>query len=243
MKANPTNAVRKRSLWRRILRGVALVILAWVALCVLSVALLRFIPPLTSAYMIERHGRALVHGEPNFTLHYNWVPWKQISAQLPIALIAAEDQKFPYHHGFDVAAIQDALADAEQGDRLRGASTISQQTAKNLFLWGGRSYVRKGMEAWFTVLIEALWSKQRILEVYCNIIEFGDGVYGAAAASERYFGEPPSRLSAHQAALLAAVLPNPVRLHVDRPSAYVQRRAAWIERQARQLGGPAYLPQ
>ena len=119
---------------------------------------------------------------------------------------------------------------------------ISQQVAKNLFLWNGRSFVRKGLEAYFTVLIEALWPKRRILEVYLNIAEFGPGIYGAGAASERFFHTSPARLTAAQAALLAAVLPNPTRLRVDRPSAYVQRRAAWIQRQARQLGGAGYLP-
>ena len=156
-------------------------------------------------------------------------------------MVASEDQKFPFHHGFDVSAIRDAIADADQGKRLRGASTISQQTAKNLFLWGGRSFVRKGLEAWFTVLIEVTWPKQRILEVYVNIAELGNGIYGVGAASQRYFGVPASRLDAHQAALMAAVLPNPRRLHVDHPSAYVQRRAQWIEQQMQQLGGTAYV--
>ena len=124
---------------------------------------------------------------------------------------------------------------------MRGASTISQQTAKNLFLWNGRSFVRKAIEAYFTVLIEATWPKRRILEVYANIAELGDGIYGVEAASQAFFGEHASQLSAHQAALLAAVLPDPRRLHADRPSPYVQRRAAWIERQMAQLGGVSYV--
>ena len=156
-------------------------------------------------------------------------------------MVAAEDQKFPHHRGFDVEAIQDAMAEADDGARMRGASTISQQVAKNLFLWSGRSFVRKGFEVWFTVWIEALWPKRRIIEVYLNIAEFGDGVYGAHAASERYFRIAPSALDAQQAALLAAVLPNPRKLHAQNPSAYVQRRAAWIQRQMRQLGGTDYL--
>ncbi|HSX63083.1 MAG TPA: monofunctional biosynthetic peptidoglycan transglycosylase, partial [Tahibacter sp.] len=164
-----------------------------------------------------------------------------VSPALPIALVAAEDQKFPLHHGFDVEAIRDAIEDAEDGERLRGASTISQQTAKNLFLWNGRSFVRKGLEAYFTVLIELCWPKQRIIEVYLNVAEFGDGIYGAAAASDVFFHKTPGALTPRESALLAAVLPNPRRLRVDKPSAYVQRRSAWIERQARQLGGPAYL--
>jgi monofunctional biosynthetic peptidoglycan transglycosylase len=164
-----------------------------------------------------------------------------VSPYVPLAMVAGEDQKFPFHHGFDVDAIQDAIDAADDGKRLRGASTISQQTAKNLFLWNGRSFVRKGLEAYFTVLIELTWPKQRILEVYMNIAELGDGIYGVGAASDAYFGAPPSRLSAGQAARLAAVLPSPRRFRVDRPSAYVQRRASWIQQQMGQLGGPGYL--
>ncbi|MGA9421536.1 MAG: monofunctional biosynthetic peptidoglycan transglycosylase [Rhodanobacteraceae bacterium] len=215
---------------------------SWVVLSILAVGVLRFVPPPTSAVMLERWLAAQMHGEKSFHLHYQWIAWRQLSRQLPLAVIAAEDQKFPFHHGFDVAAIHDALADADAGERLRGASTISQQVAKNLFLWSGRSFVRKGLEAWYTVLLEALWPKRRIVEVYCNIAEFGDGIYGAGAASERFFHEPAERIDAYQAALMAAVLPNPRRLHIDRPSAYVQRRANWIERQTEQLGGISYVP-
>jgi monofunctional glycosyltransferase len=233
---------RKRSLARRLLRWLMLAIGAWFVLGVLAVLVLRFVPPVTSAFMIERWISATLSGQRDFSLHYRWTPWDKVSKQLPVALIAAEDQKFPFHHGFDIDAIQDAIADAEDGDRLRGASTISQQVAKNLFLWNGRSFVRKGLEAYFTVLIETLWPKRRIIEVYLNIAEFGDGIYGAAAAGERYFHKSPAQLDARESALLAAVLPNPRRYRVDRPSNYVQQRAAWIQRQASQLGGAAYLP-
>lgn len=212
-----------RSLFRRALRWLLIAIGAGIAV------------------MIEDWIFARVEGQP-FALHYRWTPWDKVSSALPIALVAAEDQKFPTHHGFDIEAIQTALSDAEDGERLRGASTISQQVAKNLFLWNGRSFVRKGLEAWFTVLIETLWPKRRILEMYLNIAEFGEGTYGVGAASERYFSIAPSKLDARQAALLAAVLPNPRRFRVERPSAYVLRRAAWIQRQVEQLGGPAYLP-
>jgi monofunctional biosynthetic peptidoglycan transglycosylase len=227
---------------RRIVRWLAIAAGAWIALSVFAVTTMRFVHPVTSAFMVERRISALVSGERGFSLQYRWTPWDRVSKQLPIALVAAEDQKFPFHHGFDVEAIQDAIADAEEGDRLRGASTISQQVAKNLFLWSGRSFVRKGLEAYFTVLIEALWPKRRILEVYVNIAEFGDGIYGAGAASERFFRKTPAELDARESALLAAVLPNPRRLRVDHPTGYVARRADWIERQAAQLGGPAYLP-
>jgi monofunctional biosynthetic peptidoglycan transglycosylase len=232
----------RRSFARRLLRWIVLAIGAWLVLGIACVAILRFVHPVTSAFMIERRIAALARNERGFTLSYRWTPWDQVSKQLPIALVAAEDQKFPFHHGFDVEAIQDAIADAEDGDRLRGASTISQQVAKNLFLWNGRSFVRKGLEAYFTVLIELMWPKRRILEVYLNIAEFGRGIYGVAAASEQFFHTTPDRLDARQSALLAAVLPNPRRFRVDHPSPYVLRRAAWIQRQANQLGGTGYLP-
>lgn len=232
----------KRTLPWRLARWASYFVLAWLALGIASVLLLRFVPPLTSAVMIEDWIGSRLGGDRAFTLHYRWTPWDAVAKTLPISLIAAEDQKFPSHHGFDFDAIQSALADADDGERLRGASTISQQVAKNLFLWNGRSFVRKGLEAYFTVLIETLWPKRRILEVYLNIAEFGDGIYGVGAASERLFHVRPSQLSARQAALLAAVLPNPSRFRAEKPSPYVQRRAAWIQRQASQLGGASYLP-
>lgn len=235
-------AAASRRPLRRVLRWLAFALAAWFAAGIAAVLVLRFVPPLASAVMLEDWLGAKLAGEREFSLHYRWTPWDRVAKTLPIALVAAEDQKFPFHHGFDFDAIQSALADADEGERLRGASTISQQVAKNLFLWNGRSFVRKGLEAYFTVLIETLWPKRRILEVYLNVAEFGDGIYGAGAASERFFRVAPSELDARQAALLAAVLPNPSRLHVERPSPYVQRRAAWIQRQVAQLGGAAYLP-
>ena len=173
--------------------------------------------------------------------HYWWTDWEQMSPHVTLAVIAAEDQKFLGHHGFDVESIQDAVADAQRGGRLRGASTISQQVSKNLFLWQGRSFVRKGLEAYFTVLIELLWSKGRILEVYLNVAEFGDGVFGIAAASERLFNTVPARIEADDAALLAAVLPNPSVLRIDQPSAYVRERQSWIRAQMTQLEGQELL--
>jgi monofunctional biosynthetic peptidoglycan transglycosylase len=226
---------------KRLLRWLALFMAGCVALSWLVVLLLRFVPPWTSAMMLERQAGAWLQGEKDFTLHYRWVPWEKISRQVPLAVVAGEDQRFPYHHGFDFDAIQRALDAHDDGKRLRGASTISQQTAKNLFLWNGRSFVRKGLEAYFTVLIELTWPKQRILEVYVNIAEFGNGIYGVGAASPAFFHVPPARLSAAQAARLAAVLPNPRRLHADRPSAYVLRRSQWIQQQMGQLGGPGYI--
>lgn len=156
-------------------------------------------------------------------------------------MIAAEDQRFPDHYGFDFVEIQQALEDQEEGQALRGASTLTQQTAKNLFLWSGRSWIRKGLEMWFTVLLEVLWPKQRILEVYLNIAEFGQYTFGVESASQRFFNKPAARLTAGEAARLAAVLPNPLRYRVDQPSDYIRKRQRWIERQMRQLGGVAYL--
>jgi monofunctional biosynthetic peptidoglycan transglycosylase len=231
----------RRLRWRKLLRWLGILAMAWLGSTWLAVLILRFVPPLTSAVMVERQVGAWLHGDMSFRLRQHWVPWKRVSPWVPLAMVAGEDQKFPYHHGFDFDSINKAIDAADDGKRLRGASTISQQTAKNLFLWNGRSFVRKGLEAYFTVLIELTWPKQRILEVYMNIAELGNGVYGVGAASEAYFHTTPARLGPAQAARLAAVLPSPRRLHADRPSAYVQRRANWIQRQMYQLGGPAYI--
>ena len=160
---------------------------------------------------------------------------------MALAVIAAEDQKFPDHHGFDVESISTQLEKKAAGKRARGASTISQQVAKNLFLWSGRSYMRKGFEAYFTVLIECFWPKRRILEVYLNIAEFGDGVYGVSAAADTFFGKPAAKLTHGDAARLAAVLPNPKRLHVENPTPHQVTKRRWIEQQMRQLGGTQYL--
>ena len=242
--ANPVHAppmTPRRPLLARILRPLLLLVVSWLAVSWLVVIVLRFVPPWTSAVMMERQLGALLRGDKDFRLQHRWVPWGQVSPYVPLAMVAGEDQKFPFHHGFDFDSIQDAVDAADEGRRLRGASTISQQTAKNLFLWNGRSFVRKGLEAYFTVLIELTWPKQRILEVYVNIAELGNGIYGVDAASEAYFHASPAQLGPAQAARLAAVLPSPRRLHADRPSAYVQRRANWIQRQMDQLGGPAYI--
>jgi len=225
---------------RRILWRVLQVVVAFVLASVVATLLLRWVPPFFSALMFERHVSALVGGQP-YNPQYEWVSWSKIAPTAPLAVIASEDQRFAEHHGFDFESIQDAMDDAERGHRLRGASTISQQVAKNMFLWPGRNFVRKGLEAYFTVLVEALWPKRRILEVYLNVAEFGDGLFGVEAASQRYFRKPAARLSADEAALLAAVLPNPHRLRAGRPSGYVQERRDWILRQMDRLGGTSYI--
>ncbi len=210
-------------------------------LTVLPVLCLRWIPPPTSAFMLEKRISSLVRGRPQPVIRFRWISWGSISPPMRLAVVAAEDQKFPYHWGFDFESIADAVQHNGGKGRLRGASTITQQVARNLFLWQGRSYVRKGLEAYFTLLLELLWPKRRILEVYLNIAEFGDGIYGVYAAGQTFFGKHPGELLTQEAALLAAVLPNPTRLHVQDPSAYVREHAGWIEEQMAHLGGPAYL--
>jgi monofunctional biosynthetic peptidoglycan transglycosylase len=202
---------------------------------VLIITALRWVDPPTSAFMAQRQFELWTQGSAS-RVRYDWVDWRHIAPSVPLAAVAAEDQHFPRHMGFDLDAIADAVSERGEGGRVRGASTISQQVAKNLFLWSGRSWVRKGLEVYLTVIIEALWPKRRILEVYVNIAQFGDSVYGVGAASQAYFAKTPARLSTGEAALLAAVLPNPVRYRVASPSAYVYNRAAWIHGQMRQLG-------
>lgn len=215
--------------------------LVFVAATVLQVAVLRFVDPPLTAFMTGRYIEAWGEGDRGFSVSYDWRDADQISKQLPLALVAAEDQQFPVHNGFDFNAIEKARANNAKGRKVRGASTISQQLAKNLFLWRGRSWVRKGLEVWYTVLIEAMWPKERIIEVYANVIEYGDGIYGAQAASRRFFGKDAAKLTAAEAARLAAVLPSPRKYSVAKPGPYVQRRSRAIERQMRALGGPEYL--
>ncbi len=206
---------------------------------IVPVILLRWVPPLTSALMVNKSISSVCSGSKTYKTRHKWTPLDKISKYAIIAVIASEDQTFLEHFGFDFESISDAMKKHLRGKRLRGASTISQQVAKNLFLWPGRSYARKGLEAYFTVLIEAIWPKKRILEVYLNIAEFGDCVFGVGAASEVFFKKPPSKLSLSEAAILAAVLPNPTVLHANRPSSYLIRRQAWILEQIYQLGGTA----
>ena len=207
-----------------------------------GIALFSVMPVPFSAVMVERQLGAWLSGDFGYVAHSDWVSMAGFSPWMGLAVIAAEDQKFPEHWGFDVSAIEKALAHNERNEnRIRGASTLSQQTAKNLFLWDGRSWVRKGLEAGLTLGMETVWSKKRILTVYLNIAEFGDGIFGVEAAAQRYFHKPASRLSLSEAALLAAVLPNPLRFKANAPSGYVRSRQAWIMRQMRQLGGESFM--
>lgn len=224
---------------RRIfLRAVVVLAVFWGG----GIALFSVMPVPFSAVMVERQLGAWLSGDFGYVAHSDWVSMDEISVWMGLAVIAAEDQKFPEHWGFDVSAIEKALAHNERNEnRIRGASTLSQQTAKNLFLWDGRSWVRKDLEAGLTLGMETVWSKKRILTVYLNVAEFGDGIFGVEAAAQHYFHKPASRLSLSEAALLAAVLPNPMRFKANAPSGYVRSRQAWIMRQMRQLGGESFM--
>ena len=231
----------KRGWAGRAARAVLIAALLCIVVSVLLVVLLRWINPRISAFMVEATLSAWVDRDHDYTLRHQWVDLQQISPNLALAVVASEDQKFPEHWGFDVEAIEKAYQLNQHTHRVRGASTISQQVATNLFLWSGRSYFRKGLEAYFTVLIETFWPKRRILEVYLNSAEFGSGTFGAEAAAERYFHKPASRLTRRDAAVMAAVLPNPERFLIAAPSRYIEQRRAWIEGQMQALGGPEML--
>jgi len=207
--------------------------LLFVGISFLLVLSLRWINPPGSAFTFAYN----IHHDKNAQI--NWVSLKDISPWLQMSVIASEDQRFPNHWGFDIDSIKDSLE--ENKARPRGASTISQQTAKNLFLWNGRNYLRKGLEVWFTLLMELTWSKERILEVYLNVAEFGPGVYGAEMAAQNYFNISATKLNPWQSGLMAAVLPNPKRMLVAKPSPYVQSRAYEIYTWVNKLGGKKYL--
>jgi monofunctional biosynthetic peptidoglycan transglycosylase len=223
--------INRKLLRRWLLRGL----LGFVVISLLPVIILRWVTPPTSAVMLQR---SLAEGHAQ---DYRWVSLERISPQAALAVIAAEDQKFPQHRGFDFGAIRDAARRNIRGGRLRGASTLTQQVARNLFLWQGRSYLRKGLEAWMTALLELFWPKRRILEVYLNIAEMGERTFGVEAASRRHYGQSAHDLNRDQAALLAATLPNPRKYGISNPSAYISERQAWILEQMDLLGGTAYL--
>ncbi|QEH45082.1 monofunctional biosynthetic peptidoglycan transglycosylase [Aggregatibacter actinomycetemcomitans] len=196
----------------------------------------RFIPIPYSTYMPQQKAAHLFSGDFGYETRYDWVSLDEISWQMQLAVIAAEDQNFPEHYGFDFSAIKSAFSHNQKSKRIRGASTISQQIAKNLYLWHGQSWLRKAIEVPTTLMLETLWSKKRILEVYLNIAEFGNGIYGVEAASRFYFKKPAKNLSQNEAALLAAVLPNPIIYKVNAPGLYTKHRQIWIQRQMNQLG-------
>jgi monofunctional biosynthetic peptidoglycan transglycosylase len=212
-----------------------------VALTALSILCLRWIEPPTTAFMLRSPLEARSRGVADFRIRHKWVDWDRIAPSAKLAVVAAEDQRFVAHSGFDVESIAEAFQERAQGGRQRGASTISQQVAKNLFLWPDKSFARKALEAWFTAWIELLWSKQRILEVYLNVAQFGDGIFGVEAASRHFFSKSAAALTPRESAILAAVLPNPRRLRAGRqPSDYVSSRVDWILEHMRMLA-PTYL--
>lgn len=221
---------KKSSRWRAVRLVLLAIPLGYLILSIGLVGLLRYIAPPASMLMVERRVESWQTGQ-KYSSHYEWVGLDRIARPMALAVIASEDQNFMTHHGFDWNAIQRAMDYDENGKKLRGASTISQQTAKNLFLWPERDWIRKGFEAYFTVLLETFWNKRRIIETYLNIVEFGDGIYGVEAASEHYFHKPAARLTAEEAALLAAVLPNPHRYKPNAPGPYIRSRQQWILQQ------------
>ena len=231
----PSSSIMVRAIQRSIkwLRNLALLLFC---LSLLATLTLRWVnPPYTSFMIVQRVSTDFV------PYKINWVPLKEVSPHLLIAVVAAEDQKFPNHYGFDRKAIQSAFEENKSQQRLRGASTITQQVAKNVFLWPKKSFFRKGLEAYFSLLIETLWPKWRILEVYLNVAEFGPNIFGAKNAAYTHFKKSTTQLSQHESSILAAVLPNPHKLHASHPSNYVLQRAEHISNQARSLGGAGYL--
>ncbi|WKX26260.1 monofunctional biosynthetic peptidoglycan transglycosylase [Tatumella ptyseos] len=236
MKPKHTSWLRKVK--KTLLKGFLFCIGLWF----LSVLLWTVLPVPFSAVMAERQISAWSSGNFAYRAHSDWVSMDEISPWMPLAVIASEDQRFPEHWGIDFSAVNSALTQRGE-DHLRGASTLSQQTAKNMFLWDGRSWVRKAIEAGMTLGIEAIWRKKRILTVYLNVAEFGPGIFGVEAASQAYFHKPAKQLTESQAALLAAVLPSPLRYKAQAPSRYIQMRQQWIMRQMRQLGGQPFLIQ
>ncbi len=200
----------------------------------------RWLTPPTTAFILHARSTGLGGGQPCTKVNYKWVGWNAITPSMPLAVIAAEDQHFPTHWGLDIHAIGNALQDRRNG-RGRGASTLTQQLVKNLYLWPGQSWVRKGIEAWLTLVLELTWPKQRILEVYLNVVQFGECTFGVQAAGQHFFQKDATALNALQAARLAAVLPSPVIYRVNHPGEYVRQRTNWILGQMRSLGGTGYL--
>lgn len=226
----------KQSLAKKIFRFIWKTVLWFVGLSIFFVLLFRFVPvpitPLMAIRSVEQ-----IFGDEELRLKHDWVSIDEISKNLPLAVVCSEDQNFMNHSGFDLKAIERSVDAAKRGaKRVKGASTISQQTAKNLFLWPGRSWVRKGFEVWFTVLIEFAWPKERIMEVYLNSIEMGKGIYGAEAAANFYWKTSAKNLSRTQAAAIAAILPNPRKYSANPPGPYVQERIGWISGQMSQWG-------
>lgn len=219
---------------RRVFKYITYCLLTFLVSTVLAVAVYRWLPVPITPLMVIRCVQNIHNGE-TAAIHHKWVPLKQISPYLPVAVMASEDQNFMHHHGFDFNAIQDAAIERLEGKRSRGGSTISQQTAKNVFLWPQSSWLRKGFEVYFTVLIELMWPKERIMEVYLNSIEMGPNIYGAEAVAQRHFGCSARKLRRSDCALIAATLPNPLRFSSLAPSGYMRKRQKKIEQEMRHI--------
>jgi len=219
---------------RRIQKVLQWAVVLFFATSISAVVAFRWLPVPVTPLMLIRCIQQVGRGE-HVRLRHHWVPLDSISKYLPVAVIASEDQRYLEHHGFDFEAIGQALEERRSGGRQRGGSTISQQTAKNVFLWPQASWLRKGLESYFTVLIELCWSKQRIMEVYLNSIEMGDGIYGAEAVAQLHFGRCANDLTRANCALIAATLPNPLRFSSKTPSSYMLKRQTWIMRQMRHI--------
>lgn len=217
-----------KKIFRFILKIALILLLSSIVLTVIYA----FVPIPITPLMISRYFEM-----EDGRIEKDWKSLNEISKQMPLAVIASEDQKFDEHFGFDLEAIEKAVKynEKHKGKKLKGASTISQQTAKNVFLWQGRSWLRKGLEVYFTFLIELFWSKERIMEVYLNVIEMGPGIYGTEAAAQYYFKKPASKLSASEAALIAAILPNPLKWSASKPTPYIQRKKVWIMRNMKRM--------
>lgn len=220
---------------RRFFRLIFKIILWFFILSIGFTILYRFVPVPITPLMVIRLWEQAWDEKKDIRLTKDWVSMSKISRHMPQAVVAAEDQKFLDHWGFDMEAMEKAWEGNKRGKRIKGASTITQQTAKNVFLWPNRNFVRKGLEAYFTLLMELLWSKERIMEVYLNVIEIGDGIYGIEAAAQTYFKKPAAKLNRSEAAVIAAVLPNPRRWNPSRPTGYIRGRQSWIMRQMNNL--------
>ncbi len=234
MKKKPWGLRQIKLLFVKLVLSLFLLSIAWVTLY-------KWVAPPVTLHMMLRRAEGGKAGKENPEIRYRYVSLEEMSEQLPLAVVTSEDQLFLQHNGFDFEAIWDAFKRNQDSKKIRGGSTISQQVAKNVFLWHGRSYLRKAVEAYFTALIELIWGKQRILEVYLNIAEMGDGVFGVEAASQKYFHTSAKNVGRKQAALLAAVLPNPIRYKASNPSNYVLTRRGRIARAMGRLGGVNYI--
>jgi monofunctional biosynthetic peptidoglycan transglycosylase len=221
---------------KRLLKIILKIVVGFLILSIATTILYRFVPVPVTPLMLIRCVEQKQDGK-NIKLSKDWKPLEEISSHLQLAVVCTEDQNFLLHYGFDFKALKKAMLNNEKSKKIRGGSTISQQTAKNVFLWNGRTYIRKGFEAYFTLLIETAWSKERIMEVYLNVIEFGDGIYGAEAASQHYFKKSAAKINREEAAILASLLPNPRVYGKNIGGSYIQSRKQWTLQQMRFWGG------